>query len=339
LGWVWLEDESWGYAPFHYGRWAIVNGNWGWIPGPREQPPIWSPALVVFAGGVQVGGVGVSAWFPLGPGEAYHPWYPTSQHYIDQVNITNIHESRVIHVQTTYVNVVNVTNVTYVNQTVGVTAMRNEDFAAGRPAVQVAVRVDPQQIQHVQILAKPVPQVSSTPVIFNRPSRPVPVATARPLLINSAGKQLSAVPNAKPIVPPVRTAPPPAASTPLPNHKPAAGGQPKNILSDAWKTQQHGTQNGQPKANVPPPTPQHAPETVVRPTQPSSTVPPTQHPEVSTPETTPQHPVPSANQTKPTPPQPTTTKPATPAKPPAKNATKPAPKPPPPEPKDKDPSK
>ena len=37
--------------------------------------PVWSPALVVFAGGIHVGGAGVSVWFPLGPGEPYHPWY------------------------------------------------------------------------------------------------------------------------------------------------------------------------------------------------------------------------------------------------------------------------
>ena len=281
-GWVWIEDESWGYAPFHYGRWAIVNNRWGWIPGPRDQRPVWSPALVVFAGGIQVGGVGISVWFPLGPGEAYRPWYPCSPRYIDQVNISNIRESRVIHVQTTYVNIVNVTNVTYVNRTVGVTAMRHEDFASGHSAYKVAVHVDPQQIQHAQILARPVPQVSNVPVIFKRPVRPVPVAVARPMLINGSGKQISAVPNAKPIEPPVRTARPPAASIPLPNHKPAVNvpnGQPKNMQSDSWKTQP-GTQNGQPRVNVPPPPQQHAPEMIPRPTQPPATVAQPQHPEM-----------------------------------------------------------
>ena len=66
-----------------------------------------------------IGGGGLSVWFPLGPGEAYRPWYRCSPRYIDQVNITNIRESPRVHVQRTYVNVVNVTNVTYVNQTRG----------------------------------------------------------------------------------------------------------------------------------------------------------------------------------------------------------------------------
>jgi hypothetical protein len=51
-GWTWVADEPWGAAPFHYGRWVVVGGRWGWIPGPREGHPVWSPAQVVFAGGI-----------------------------------------------------------------------------------------------------------------------------------------------------------------------------------------------------------------------------------------------------------------------------------------------
>ena len=91
FGWSWVADEPWGAAPFHYGRWVVAGGRWGWIPGPREGHPVWSPAQVVFAGGVSFGGGGVSVWFPLGPGEPYKPWYPCSNQYIDQINITNIH--------------------------------------------------------------------------------------------------------------------------------------------------------------------------------------------------------------------------------------------------------
>ena len=149
-GWIWVEDESWGYAPFHYGRWVSYRGRWGWIPGPRTVRPVYSPALVVFAGGVNVGGGGVSVWFPLGPGEAYRPWYRCSPNYIDRVNISNIRESRNVHVQNTYVNVVNVTNITYVNQSRGATAMRHEDFASGRDGRNASVRVDPRQMEHVR---------------------------------------------------------------------------------------------------------------------------------------------------------------------------------------------
>jgi len=205
-GWVWVEDEPWGYAPFHYGRWVSYQGRWGWIPGAREQHPVWSPALVVFAGGINVGGVGVSAWFPLGPGEPYRPWYPCSPRYIDRVNISNIRESRVIHVQTTYVNIVNVTNVTnitYVNRSIGVTAMRQDDFAAGRGARQAAVTVDRRQFDHVQVIDRPAP-VTRQSIIARPVAHPVPVAVTRPTFINHQGMQITAKPGAPPQAPPVR---------------------------------------------------------------------------------------------------------------------------------------
>jgi hypothetical protein len=209
-GWVWVEDEPWGYAPFHYGRWVNYSGRWGWVPGPVNVRPIWSPALVVFAGGGDHfgGGVGLSVWFPLGPGEAYRPWYRCSPRYIDQVNITNIRESRRVHVQNTYVNIVNVTNVTYVNRERGVTAMRRDDFASGRSARNVAVRVDAREMQQMRPLARP--DVAPTPrAIVSRPvTRPVPVSIRRPELINQQGRQIAARPGATAVIAPVRPAPP-----------------------------------------------------------------------------------------------------------------------------------
>ncbi len=206
-GWVWVEDEPWGYAPFHYGRWVSYRGRWGWVPGPREQRPIWSPALVVFAGGVNVGGAGVSAWFPLGPGEAYRPWYPCSPRYIDRVNITNIRESRVVHVQTTYVNIVRITNVTYVNRSIAVSAMRPEDFAAGRPVRQAAVQVDVRQMDRVTVVDRPAPG-EKRPSVSRPVNRPVPVSGNHPVFINQKGLQISTRPGAPPVQPPVRTVPP-----------------------------------------------------------------------------------------------------------------------------------
>ena len=211
-GWVWVEDEPWGYAPFHYGRWVMYGGRWGWVPGPVNARPVWSPALVVFAGGAGGGGgVGLSIWFPLGPGEAYRPWYRCSPRYIDQVNITNIREAPRVHVQNTYVNIVNVTNVTnitYVNRTY-VTAVRQQDFAAGRSVKTVAVRVDPRDVQQVRPLAQPVVAAPAHPIITRPVGHPVPVSIQRPMLINQQGKQISATPGATPVAPPVRQTPQP----------------------------------------------------------------------------------------------------------------------------------
>ncbi len=204
-GWVWVEDESWGYAPFHYGRWVSYNGRWGWVPGPVNARPVWSPALVVFAGGVHFGGdASLSVWFPLGPGEAYRPWYRCSPRYIDQVNITNIREAPRVHVQNTYVNVVNVTNITYINQAHGATAMRRDDFASGRSGRNAAIRVDPREMQQARVLQQP--EVAAAPrAVVSRPvSRPVPVSIQRPILINQQGRQIAATPGAVPVAPPVR---------------------------------------------------------------------------------------------------------------------------------------
>jgi hypothetical protein len=226
-GWTWVADEPWGAAPFHYGRWVVVGGRWGWIPGPREGHPVWSPAQVVFAGGIQVGGVGVSVWFPLGPGEAYRPWYPCTPQYINQINITNIHESNIIHVQTTYVNIVNVTNVTYVNRTVGVTAMSQNDFAAGHSTRTALVKVDPQQLAHVQPLARPAAPAPAQRQILHPVAKPASAPQARPVLINSKGQQAAAAPNAKPVPVPVKATP---APKPIPGRAPIGtptlGGKP-----------------------------------------------------------------------------------------------------------------
>jgi hypothetical protein len=224
-GWSWVADEPWGAAPFHYGRWVAVGGRWGWIPGPREGHPIWSPAQVVFAGGVQFGGVGVAVWFPLGPGEPFHPWYPASPTYINQINITNIHESTVIHVQTTYVNI---TNVTYVNRTVGVTAVSQADFASGKPTRNAIVKVDTAQLQHVQPMAKPPVAAPAHPPIEHPIAKPANVPAARPVLINSKGQMAAAAPGAKPVPPPVKPLPP--APKAIPGHaavgKPTVAGKP-----------------------------------------------------------------------------------------------------------------
>jgi hypothetical protein len=222
-GWVWVEDESWGYAPFHYGRWVSYNGRWGWIPGPPAEHPVWSPALVVFAGGISIGGGGVSAWFPLGPGEAYHPWYPCSPRYIDRVNITNIVEAPRVHVQTTYVNIT-VTNITYVNRTIAVTAMRQEDFASGRPAREAAVKVDVNMMAHAQPMAQPqLPRPTAAAMVGHPP--------ARPILINSNGKAISAEPGAKPMDPPVKPAPPVRALPGRQATTPPANARPQSVPS------------------------------------------------------------------------------------------------------------
>lgn len=65
---VWASDYEWGWAPFHYGRWVLLDGRgWSWIPG-RQYAPAWvewrtgdayvgwapAPPMYVWRGGVAV---------------------------------------------------------------------------------------------------------------------------------------------------------------------------------------------------------------------------------------------------------------------------------------------
>jgi len=80
FGLTWVDAAPWGYAPFHYGRWAWVRGRWGWCPGTFVARPVWAPALVGWVGGpgwrVSASfGAPVYGWVPLGWGEPYHPWW------------------------------------------------------------------------------------------------------------------------------------------------------------------------------------------------------------------------------------------------------------------------
>jgi hypothetical protein len=57
---VWASDYSWGWAPFHYGRWVYADGRgWAWIPG-RVYRGAW------VGWGVD-DGYGYVGWYPLAP--------------------------------------------------------------------------------------------------------------------------------------------------------------------------------------------------------------------------------------------------------------------------------
>jgi hypothetical protein len=212
-GWTWVEDEPWGFAPFHYGRWASVNGGWFWVPGPVVVRPIWAPALVAFVGGGPgfrfSGGVGVG-WFPLAPGEVYVPGYRVSRAYVNNVNITNtsVTATRVTNVYNTVIVNKTVNNITYVNQHVnnGVTVVSHDAFVNARPVAQNAMRVDPKELA-----AAPV-----THAITAEPIRGSVLGTGRPVSFKPPAAIMS-----RPVVA-VRTPPPPPR--PLEQRQAQAGG-------------------------------------------------------------------------------------------------------------------
>ncbi|TCW86730.1 hypothetical protein C5O80_01825 [Burkholderia sp. SRS-46] len=169
-GWTWVDDAPWGFAPYHYGRWAYVDDSWAWVPGPVvvSEPPVYAPALVAFVGGggggfdwsvgLAVGGIAAAgcAWFPLGPGERWHPgWGGWSPHYYDRVNqhivVNNVNVNKTV-------NVTNITNVTNINNTYvnfraphAITAVPATAFVHGQPVTHFSQHVDPQQWRNAHV--------------------------------------------------------------------------------------------------------------------------------------------------------------------------------------------
>jgi hypothetical protein len=84
-GWTWVDDAPWGFAPFHSGRWMEIDTHWVWVPGPRQIPPVYAPALVGWTGNPAAHDR--IDWFPLGPGEEYVPAYPASESYRRRLNL------------------------------------------------------------------------------------------------------------------------------------------------------------------------------------------------------------------------------------------------------------
>jgi hypothetical protein len=148
-GWTWVDVEPWGFAPFHYGRWAFVGGAWYWVPGPLAPRPIFAPALVSFIGGnnwgVSFGFGGGIGWFPLGPGEIYRPVYFVSERYIRGLNPAPGLNVRVVN--------------RFVNREVpgAVTVVTRDVFTRGRIDAVSRVRIEPRMLAGAPLLGAAPP--------------------------------------------------------------------------------------------------------------------------------------------------------------------------------------
>lgn len=77
FGWTWVSNYSWGWAPFHYGRWMNdFRHGWIWIPG-----SVWAPAWVQWRGGG-----GYYGWCAMGPrgyyGSNFNNWHFVPSRYM-----------------------------------------------------------------------------------------------------------------------------------------------------------------------------------------------------------------------------------------------------------------
>lgn len=61
-GWTWINDEPWGWATYHHGRWIWDDNGWIWTPYGlyRQRRSWWQPAYVVLTTWN-----GSICWFPL----------------------------------------------------------------------------------------------------------------------------------------------------------------------------------------------------------------------------------------------------------------------------------
>ncbi len=237
-GWTWVDADPWGFAPFHYGRWVDIDGRWAWAPG-RSEPvaeapsyPVYAPALVTFFGiGAAVGvtavllSSGSVGWVPLGPGEAYRPWFHAGPRYERDVNVRNVANV------TQITNVVNTTNnnvtINQFRNVAGATVVPAAAMATSRPVASEARPATPQILAAARpvIGRQPVPPTTATAGVTPAVARavqavppPAGIAPARPAPgpVIRAQAQAPGVPGAaaRPAaVPPLRhggTASPPA---------------------------------------------------------------------------------------------------------------------------------
>ena len=208
-GWTWIEAEPWGFAPFHYGRWAAFGGRWGWVPGPPVVHPVYAPALVVFVHP----GNGAAAWFPLGPNEPYAPWYHSSTLYLNRVNASNLHNRNVNQVRTVYdTDNRNVyvdplgSRRQFENRAAGTVAVSQASFASGQPVRSSQVHLQPTQLASAPMIAHPMVTPERTMVAPAR-AHAFPSRLARPTLISHqerpiANEQLPQVTSAQKQGPP-----------------------------------------------------------------------------------------------------------------------------------------
>src|SRR6476661_1313489 len=206
-GWTWVDDQPWGFAPFHYGRWAYFDRGWGWVPGPRTIRPVYAPALVAFVGGsgfsIAVSSGPAIGWFPLGPRDVYQPPYRVSSNYFRQVNVSNtvINQVNITNVYNNYRTNTNVTQANYVNMRApnAVTAVPPTVFAQSQNVGRAAVALPAAAIAAAQVqpVARVAPArtafVGAAPVARSKP----PAATMQRAVVARAAPPPAPVPDAQ----------------------------------------------------------------------------------------------------------------------------------------------
>ncbi len=177
---TWVDAAPWGYAPFHYGRWAYVGGRWGWCPGAYVARPLWAPALVAWTGGPGWSfsvstGAPVYGWVPLGWGEPFRPWWNRCSYGCwDRYN-----RPYAVNVDVYRPNSPPPTRYVNWNAPGGVTAVSGPSLVTHRPVQQNLVRVPTNVVATAPILSgAPMLRAEAGRVPTRRPGESVPAAAS-----------------------------------------------------------------------------------------------------------------------------------------------------------------
>ena len=202
-GWTWIDDEAWGFAPSHYGRWAYHHHTWIWIPGPRTVLSSYAPAVVAFVGDhdhhANV------AWFPLGPHDVYIPPYKVSEQYFVNINVNN---TTINHVKITNIYNHPTSQTIYSNHRVtnAITVIPAKSFVQSESAANVVVPVAPTT-------------VSQAPVSATAPVVPDQTSVTGPQTGSTSDKPSDSTLDRVPVV----VTPPPTPTAPLSEQKKKIG--------------------------------------------------------------------------------------------------------------------
>ena len=199
-GWAWVSDYRWGWAPFHYGRWAYDDA-YGWIWVPHNE---WGPAWVTWRRSE-----GYYGWAPMGPGVSIEVSFgrgyrvpnerwifvrdrdfsrpDIDRHYVDRSsNVTIINNSTVIN--NTYID--NSRHTTYVAGP----ARDEVQKVTGTPIRPVAIRENDkpgQTLSGDQLrIYRPRVQTSTTNDRRPVPSRVVDLKEVKPVSERKPGNQV-----------------------------------------------------------------------------------------------------------------------------------------------------
>jgi hypothetical protein len=179
-GWTWVDAAPWGFAPFHYGRWALVEGRWGWVPGSYVARPVYAPALVGWIGGP---GWSLSAtlgpsvgWFPLAPREPYVPAFDASVAYVRRLNVGAVRDVTRIDVN------MDLRTVQFANRALprAVTVVPSAEMAAGHDVARAALPLrDARSLSALPVVARaPLAPPAHAALALHAP-RPQPPALQR----------------------------------------------------------------------------------------------------------------------------------------------------------------